>query len=298
MTRNTKQDVINKLYQLLKDVHDIMEKFKIKYWIDGGTSLGAIRHKGIIPWDDDVDISIMNDSKNIKILNSKKFKDYLKRYNYGIIRTNYDYKIFQLDGEPMKLNPWKEHWKLFQARHPNIKGRMAIWRAASKTYNKNKKRDVDFAFPNLDIFTMKEKKTKDGRTELIYLNTWWDKCRYEKHEVFPLKKYKFLNYHVWGPGKATKYFDKCYGNDWNDIAYKYINHVNPNVTEGAKKVRFRLKKSDRKPAKCTVKIEKRIGKLDNIKMADILNKRTMKKQKKTKRKQKTKKNRLKILGLF
>ena len=106
---NTEQNTINIVYQLLKDVHDIMEKFNIKYFIEGGTTLGAVRHKGMIPWDDDADITVMNDKRTVKLLNSKEFKKYLKKYNYGIIRSNHDYKIYQLDGEPMKLNPWTEH---------------------------------------------------------------------------------------------------------------------------------------------------------------------------------------------
>lgn len=46
------------LYQTMKDVHEILGKYNIEYYADGGTLLGAIRHKGIIPWDDDLDISI------------------------------------------------------------------------------------------------------------------------------------------------------------------------------------------------------------------------------------------------
>ncbi len=46
------------LYQLMKDVHELFEAKKISYWIDSGTLLGAVRHKGIIPWDTDLDLCI------------------------------------------------------------------------------------------------------------------------------------------------------------------------------------------------------------------------------------------------
>lgn len=75
-------DIHAVLLEILDEIDRVCKKNNIKYFLSGGTLLGSIRHKGFIPWDDDVDLWMTRK-------NYKKFKKVLK--------TDLDEKYFAED---------------------------------------------------------------------------------------------------------------------------------------------------------------------------------------------------------
>ena len=101
------------LLMLLLEIDAICKKHDIEYFIDYGTTLGAIRHEGFIPWDDDIDISMTEDNYYKWVEACKTELDPAKR-NYDDGRTDREHPLVfgrYVDITAARISPKFAFWK-------------------------------------------------------------------------------------------------------------------------------------------------------------------------------------------
>lgn len=77
---------------ILKEFIRICKKHNLRYYCIGGTLLGAVRHKGFIPWDDDIDVGMPRpDFIRFEQIVRQEIPGHLRYYNY---RENPEYKYY------------------------------------------------------------------------------------------------------------------------------------------------------------------------------------------------------------
>lgn len=88
MRRLTIQEVRKIQLEILDVVAKFCDENNINYWLNGGTLLGAIRHKGYIPWDDDIDLGMLRPDYD-KFM--KLFNEHNTRYKFFCIENKPDF---------------------------------------------------------------------------------------------------------------------------------------------------------------------------------------------------------------
>lgn len=102
MRKITSKEIQKLELDILKEFKQFALKNDIQYFLCGGTLLGAIRHKGFIPWDDDIDIFVPRQSydKIMTILQNNRFLDDEKTYKvYFPLDENYIYPYIKVVNE-------------------------------------------------------------------------------------------------------------------------------------------------------------------------------------------------------
>ena len=99
--------------EILDEVVRICDKHNLDYFLVGGTCLGAVRHKGFIPWDDDIDIAMLREDYEkfmliaIDEINDKYFIQCPltdKKYYLGFIKVRKNNTTFIQEQEKKEIN--------------------------------------------------------------------------------------------------------------------------------------------------------------------------------------------------
>jgi lipopolysaccharide cholinephosphotransferase len=187
------EDQVQEMYQMLKDTTELLHNAGIAYSMDGGTMLGAVRHQGLIPWDDDMDLIILSQDE-VKLT---QLTDIFKKLGYSLVYSNDIYKVSKI-GNPI--------------------------------INSENKFSQYFTFPWIDIFVMHHNKSSKQVEYWKLLNKeMWPKEWFPENEFFPLKEYKFGPLMIYGMSNPEWYFNHYYGPSWPSEASISIKHYLPGV---------------------------------------------------------------------
>ncbi len=204
----TGQEDVNRIYALLSNLHKLFKKLGVSYWIDFGTLLGAVRHGGLIPWDDDADMSVMSASE--AALYSPAFLKELEILNYTIIDFfPGSYKVFSTRGKLIS--------------HCGF----------------------NYSFPAVDIFVYAKRGNVVEHTGEHWRRKT-PNCSYFTTHLFPLKLYTFKDFTLFGPQSPHAFLDSCYGRNWPFEAFQGYDHKHELTPHSTKKVL--LTDRDKRPA--------------------------------------------------
>ena len=172
------------LYQLLKDVKEVFERVGAPFFLIGGNLLGAVRHGGLIPWDDDIDIAVTEEHTHYM----PQIMKTLQTMGYAAVNCS-------------ELN-WSTGWSGWRVERwfdmPKIKGEEKV--------------------VTCDIFLMEK---KGGQ---YVFPTGWPTYSVTGEEIYPLKEHKFGTLNVSTPNKFREILSKNFNPSWPTKMKKYNHH--------------------------------------------------------------------------
>lgn len=224
------KEVQKRLLEMGIAIRDILESHNIPYFIAYGTLLGAIRHNGFIPWDDDFDFYLFEESYDsaIEALRTELPTSMLVEDSHSepfffhgwarikCLNTIAENTLFPQDSiyshHGINVDLFKAY-KIKQAEEPAL-----LYREYVNYLDRRKKHqlisDKDYAdrmkAAKQRYDSMLERNDMvDNRFVYAFPSPYDDRIFPE--ELFPLKRYHFEGHEFFGPNNADPFLTRCYG---------------------------------------------------------------------------------------
>ncbi len=223
--------IIQKLcFDGLCEIDRICRKHNLKYWLDFGTLLGAVRHDGFIPWDDDLDICMMaEDYEKFCQIAKEELKE--SSYEFHVFPSQIG-KLLHKDFTPNSEEEWIQFifWLLkgklcfavdifpwypadekldTESLHKQIKDACVI---KEQLLNRNSKRTD---FEKADTLTKEVNQKLSGNGEKCFMGlecTLRQPRIREINDIFPLQEMNFEGKSFFVPNKLYKLLTHTFNN--------------------------------------------------------------------------------------
>lgn len=235
------------LLGMLKHLVEICKRNNIPWWLSSGTLLGAVRHQGFIPWDDDIDIVLLE--KDYKRLQKILINEGSEEYIFHCRKTDFNYvnlfgKYRKRKGEiTSTTHPRTKRYKykgigfdIFALRETSyISARCCevIYKRILRYQYRIKndwlrmvttrflERIADSLVYVLDLILKLFK--KNG--EMHYVpGIGWAHHYFDKKDIFPLKELVFEDTYFPVPNKTDSYLTRVFGDYMKIPSEDEINH--------------------------------------------------------------------------
>lgn len=115
------RDVQNKILDVMKYIDAICRKNNIVYYIMGGTALGAIRHGGFIPWDDDLDIFMTPEEyAKFKVAMERESNPVFMLQEWRTVDNYLEYAKVRMNGTTFIEEAYKDRKDLHQGIYVDV----------------------------------------------------------------------------------------------------------------------------------------------------------------------------------
>jgi len=245
MTENLREAQMVML-ELLFEFDRICTKHKLSYWLDFGTLLGAVRHKGFIPWDDDLDVAMPREDyeKFLKIA-TDELKDDVFLQTKQSDKTFFAHFTKLRDRKSTYIEIFEEgnitkyHQGIYMDIFPvnyisnrkPIKYSYTLLKYLTKFFS-NRYIAIDFfAIPLIKLMIKFHNKNNNFVVRGGEMMT--NELKLNKNEIFPLKKIEFEGHFFNVPKNYDTYLKQFYGNymDIPSVSKRTYHHIYISVDE-------------------------------------------------------------------